>query len=192
MSSRDVILRAVCQNLPDTLPLPTVPEFERDGSELATAFAEAVARSGGEAVAAAPEEVANLIAARFPGTYAIASMATEVVEGTIELHAVRDPCDLADLGVLVVRGVLGVAENGAVWLPESRLGHRTAPFIAEHLAVVLDTADLVWNLHEAYARIDVAAEGYGVFIAGPSKTADIEQSLVVGAHGPRSLIVFML
>jgi L-lactate dehydrogenase complex protein LldG len=94
--------------------------------------------------------------------------------------------------VLVCEGKWGVAENGAIWLPESALGHRAAPFITQHLVVVLDVQQIVWNMHEAYSRVQVDAEGFGVFVAGPSKTADIEQALVIGAHGPRSLTVFLI
>lgn len=51
-------------------------------------------------------------------------------------------------------------------------------------------------MHAAYDRIAAleaaAAYGFSTFIAGPSKTADIEQSLVLGAHGPISLTVFLL
>ena len=87
---------------------------------------------------------------------------------------------------------LGVAENGAVWLAESQLVHRAAPFLTQHLAILLDRGQIVWNMHQAYTRLQVDAEAFGVFIAGPSKTADIEQALVIGAHGPRSLTVMLV
>ncbi len=47
-------------------------------------------------------------------------------------------------------------------------------------------------MHEAMLEIENFNEGYGVFISGPSKTADIEQSLVIGAQGPLSLTVFLI
>ena len=90
------------------------------------------------------------------------------------------------------KGELGVAENAAVWLSESQVVHRAAPFLAQHLALVLSRENIVWNMHQAYERIRIDSEGFGLFVAGPSKTADIEQSLVIGAHGPRSLTVFLL
>lgn len=200
MSSRDAILAAVRRNRPDALPLPPPVHFETADGDLAARFADAVAAVGGEVVRATPDEVADLFAARFPDAAVVASTAPDLVAGTMDLGRIEDPHDLADLDVLVCRGVLGVAESGAVWLPESRLGHRAAPFITQHLVLALDAADLVGNMHEAYARLDpgsspgqsVVAEGFGVFVAGPSKTADIEQSLVIGAHGARSLTVFLL
>lgn len=192
MSSRADILAAVRRNRPGVLPLPRLARFEVPDGDLAARFTEAVTGGGGAVVMAKPGEVAGLFAARFPAAAVVASTAPDLVVGTTDLHAVEAPHDLADLDVLVCRGALGVAEDGAVWLPESRMGHRAAPFLTQHLALALDASALVWNLHEAYARLDVAAEGFGVFIAGPSKTADIEQALVIGAHGPRSLTVFLL
>lgn len=102
------------------------------------------------------------------------------------------PHSLKDIDVLVVHGLLGVAENGAIWLTEKQLGQRIAPFIAEYVVVVLQEAALVATMHEAYQAIEKTEPyEFGVFIAGPSKTADIEQSLVIGAHGARGLHVLL-
>ena len=90
----------------------------------------------------------------------------------------------------ILPGQLGVAENGAVWVAEEGMGWRALPFLAEHLVLVLRTNDLVPHMHAAYARISPG--DYGVFIAGPSKTADIEQHLVLGAQGPLAHTVIIL
>jgi len=84
---------------------------------------------------------------------------------------------------VVFEGAFGVAENGAVWLEDKDLPHRIIPFITQHLILKLDAADFVPTMREAYSRIRLHETGFGVFISGPSKTADIEQSLVYGAHG---------
>ena len=89
-------------------------------------------------------------------------------------------------------GELGVAENGAVWIDASEYLHRSVLFLPEHLGLVLPAANLVDHLHDAYTRIGFDGSGFGCFLAGPSKTADIEQSLVIGAHGARSLTVFLV
>jgi L-lactate dehydrogenase complex protein LldG len=103
-----------------------------------------------------------------------------------------DPHALDTLELYVCAATLGVAENGAVWLSTADTMHRAALFLATRVVIVVDRATIVPTLHEAYARIDVRANPFGVFVAGPSKTADIEQSLVIGAHGPKELTVIMI
>jgi L-lactate dehydrogenase complex protein LldG len=109
--------------------------------------------------------------------------------------AAADVVDSADYGggtdAFTCEAVLGVAENGAVWLPASRLSSRSGFFLAEHVVVTLDRGSIVSDMHAAYERLDVAAEEFGCFVAGPSKTADIEQSLIVGAHGPKALTIVL-
>ena len=103
-----------------------------------------------------------------------------------------DLTELEKLDRVYIRGSLGVAENGAIWVDETSMDNRILPFIAQELVLVLREEELVPTMHDAYQRIRINQEGFGVFIAGPSKTADIEQSLVIGAHGPVALTVLIL
>lgn len=100
--------------------------------------------------------------------------------------------ELEKVDTVYIKGTIGVAENGAVWIYESQMGNRLLPFICQHLILIIDKKDIVPTMHHAYNKIDIASEGFGVFIAGPSKTADIEQSLVIGAHGARSTTVYII
>lgn len=98
-----------------------------------------------------------------------------------------DGLSLAGIEVLEIDGDFGVAENGAIWLSEEALPHRVAPFICQHL--VINVKKIVPHMHAAYEELGKVNSGFGLFLSGPSKTADIEQSLVIGAHGARSLTV---
>jgi L-lactate dehydrogenase complex protein LldG len=115
----------------------------------------------------------------------VPGIAANVVQEVIE-----DPHLLETVDLAIVRGAFGVAENAAIWVNDAGVRQRAIFVIAQHLVIVLPTPDIVHNMHEAYGRVDVAETSWGAFISGPSKTADIEQSLVIGAHGPRSLTVF--
>ena len=114
------------------------------------------------------------------------------VAGNCDLADVRDPHELESVDWAIMPGHFGVAENGAIWVTDEQVPHRAIYFIVQHLALVLPADQLVHNMHEAYDRLTVGTSSLGVFISGPSKTADIEQSLVIGAHGPRSLTVFCM
>jgi L-lactate dehydrogenase complex protein LldG len=103
-----------------------------------------------------------------------------------------EPHSLQNVDLAIFKAQFGVAENAALWLTDQDLGQRIAPFITQHLAIILQTDAIVPTMHQAYQLISEAEYGFGTFIAGPSKTADIEQSLVLGAHGARSLTVFLL
>jgi L-lactate dehydrogenase complex protein LldG len=114
------------------------------------------------------------------------------VPGNYDLAAVRDPHALEGLGLAVLPGAFAVAENGAVWVPGEGLRPRAVFVVAEHLALVVPAGEIVHDMHEAYRRISFPGAGFGTFIAGPSKTADIEQALVIGAHGARSCTLFLV
>jgi L-lactate dehydrogenase complex protein LldG len=101
------------------------------------------------------------------------------------------PHFLENIELAIVKAQFAVAENGAVWLTNDEMRIRALPFICEHLAVVVNKKDIVNNMKEAYGLIGNSPYDFGVFIAGPSKTADIEQSLVLGAHGPKTMTVFI-
>ena len=122
----------------------------------------------------------------------ITSLVPELVTGNVDEKACDDPHQLETLDFAVVRGEFGVAENGAIWLWDSAIRNRVLLFITQHLVLVIPANQIVSTMHHAYERLSFGEAKFGAFIAGPSKTADIEQSLVIGAHGPRSLTVYCI
>ena len=114
------------------------------------------------------------------------------VAGNVDLEATDDAHDLENLDFVVYPGEFAVAENGAVWLTDRNLKHRVIFFITQFLVLVVRRGDMVQTMHEAYVRAKPPQPGFGLFLSGPSKTADIEQSLVIGAHGCRELQVYIV
>ncbi len=191
MSSRSDILKAIRQNKPAPIALPEMPGFPPTTGDLVTLFKDILEEISAQVVEVDEvQAIASALATQYPDCEHVGS-ASAYVEDALSMEEVDDPHTLAMLDLFVCEGSLGVVENGAIWVCESQMVHRAAPFLTQHLALVLDKRTLVGTMHDAYERIQIDEEGFGVFIAGPSKTADIEQSLVIGAHGPRSLTVVL-
>jgi L-lactate dehydrogenase complex protein LldG len=102
------------------------------------------------------------------------------------------PQAFQNVDIAILRGEFAVAENGAIWITDQAMIDRALPFICGNLVLIVSKTSLVATMHDAYERIGTSRYGLGTFIAGPSKTADIEQSLVLGAHGAKTLTCFLL
>lgn len=190
--SRDGILARVRAHQGELAPLPAVPTAGSAGRDALVARFRAVLEQVGGVWAgrADGDDVATVIRSRYPEVEHIVSTVDEV-PSTLAVTADTAPADLVRVELVVARGRLGVAENGAVWIDDGQLPHRALPFVAEHCVLLLATDDVVPDLHAAYAALAGWGYGWGAFVSGPSKTADIEQSLVIGAQGPRTLLVVM-
>jgi L-lactate dehydrogenase complex protein LldG len=158
-------------------------------------FSETLAAVGGRCVFAATPAEADEDLRRLEA-YASASKTASLVPGvgrsTFDLPAVTDPHDLEDIDFAVLPGRIAVAENAAVWVTDDSVPHRVLYFLPQHVALVVPGSQLVHNMHEAAERVDLGARPFGCWVSGPSKTADIEQSLVIGAHGARSMTVYLI
>jgi len=195
MSSRDVILAALRRNAPPASPLPqAVTAITYADPE--TQFAEVFSSVGGKfaritSQAEIDAELGKIEAYR--NARKIASLVPGVGRTNVDLAALNDPHQLEGLDIAIIPGEFAVAENGAVWVPGNALGPQRAIFVvAQHLVLVVPASQIVHNMHQAYERIRFERPGFGVFISGPSKTADIEQALVIGAHGARSCTLFLV
>jgi L-lactate dehydrogenase complex protein LldG len=191
MSARDEILAAVKANLPPLdQPLPKVPRFdEAPPPSLLEAFKRSLAEMGGDFLEPGPEsDPFAPLRDRLAATAVVCSAAPEI-PGNRPLADVKHPRDLADVGIGVVRAAFAVAETGSVCLTEATLGVNALGYLPQHLIVLLDPADIVPNLHHAYARPELRDGAYAVFHSGPSATADIEGVLIHGAQGVRSLTI---
>jgi L-lactate dehydrogenase complex protein LldG len=191
VSARDEILGALRAAKPTAVPLPDLAAFGGlRYPDLRDRFAKAVVEVGGRCLLVS-ETVADALM-RIP-EYASARRVASLVPGigNVDLTAVADPHQLHDVDFCVIPAELGVAENGACWITDHGRANRAVCFLAQHIAIVVSAATLVHNLHEAYARLELPRRGFAMWLAGPSKTADIEQALVIGAHGPRSCTVLV-
>ena len=193
MDSRANILQAIARNQPTSTPLPDIADIavvDYDSVEKFTATLEGI---GGQVIEIeSVQEITSYVQTYFLEGQRIISPLPELssVAETNWLH--DDPHSLENVELCILEAQFGVAENAALWLTEAQMGQRVAPFITQNLAVVVRKSDLVPTMHHAYDRIAQAEYPFGLFLAGPSKTADIEQSLVLGAHGSRSMTVFLL
>ncbi len=195
MAAREDILAALRRNAPRETPLPDVSRLGVRFADPAQQYADSLKAVGGTCLVAPDREAARRAVAELPVLRAakrIASLVPWAAGGHVDLAAVADPHELEGVDLAVLPGELAVAENGAVWVDGASLPHRALFVIAEHLLLVVEASAVVNDMHEAYARLAGREVGYGLFLSGPSKTADIEQALVIGAHGARSCTVVLV
>ncbi|MBR9726717.1 lactate utilization protein C [Shewanella intestini] len=188
MTSKDAILSALQNSaakvkaMPEiNIPVinePLIPRFEQS---LATVTATLIKEDGLNAL---NQHVAELLAQKNQVMSFV-----DGVQGNRENPEL--PHQMQDIDYSVLPGKLGVAENGAIWV-ELPQAHRVTAFICENLIITLSREKIVANMHQAMKQLDFSQTQFGTFISGPSKTADIEQALVVGAHGACSLRVYLI
>ena len=153
-------------------------------------FVEVSKSVGGNAVVLREGEDINvLIRSLYPDAGKSASNVPGI-DAVINPDDVRTSQELNGISLGIVQGVFGVAENGCVWVVQN-VKERSLYFISEYLVLLIDKDQLVDNMHEAYKKVQFNDYGFGCFISGPSKTADIEQALVVGAHGAKGVTVIL-
>ncbi len=191
--SREKILNKIVKNKPAGIfNLPDM-EFEIPEQNLTQAFFDVLPKISVKSEKVSDySEISLLIKKYFNGDIRIVNTLNEIAVEGIDPGRLDSIKELHLLDLAIVKGDLAVAENGAIWVSDKNLPHRIIPFICENLILVIDQKNIVNNMHEAYRLIGGLDYNYGVFIAGPSKTADIEQSLVVGAQGPRNLMVVVV
>jgi L-lactate dehydrogenase complex protein LldG len=194
MSSRDDILASVRANLPRVnRPLPEVPLFDNDPrASLLEAFKKSLHQMGG--IFLDPPASGDTLAPvreKIAGAKIVCSVVPEIA-GNRDIVGVGVPQHLADVDFAIVRASFGVTETGSVLLSEADLHANAVAYLAQHLIVLLDPADIVVNLHHAYRRPEFRDRHYASFHTGPSATADIEGVLIHGAQGVRSLSVLPL
>jgi L-lactate dehydrogenase complex protein LldG len=214
MSSRETILQSLRRNRPAPAELLVLDCAWTTYADPKAKFIEVLESVGGKAIVAHNVAELNDHLKTLPQLLAaqkVASLVPGVGSPNVDAAAIDSPHALADIDVAILHGEFAVAENAAVWVTDHNMSQRVLYFLCQHLILVVPAGAIVDHMHAAYAQIAASPAGgtkqdplgsrhllafaepvFGAFIAGPSKTADIEQSLVIGAHGPRSITVCLL
>ncbi len=197
MTTREKILADVRKNQPPLVAAPGIAVLENrvqaDGSTILETFKAVAGNVGGRVVLVDSIEGVKAHLNIIPGTRVLTTVPElfDVADDAASF-ANATPHELENVELAILEAEFGVAENSALWVTEKQMGTRVLPFICQHLAFVVNASDIVADMHAAYLRTEGSDHCFASFIAGPSKTADIEQSLVLGAHGPRSLVIFII
>jgi L-lactate dehydrogenase complex protein LldG len=193
MNTREKILQAVLNNQPPATVLPDISRFKGDEQDLVQKYMNVFKAIGGTAILADDiGAVGTLVKTNYDTAKRIVTTIPELSDRFEKINESVDPHSYADVELAIIKAHFGVAENGAVWVTDDLMGQRIIPYICQHLAIVISAGSLVPTLHEAYEITGSGDYGFGGFIGGPSKTADIEQALVLGAHGPLTMTVYLL
>jgi L-lactate utilization protein LutC len=198
VSARDEVLARVRAAVGHRAVAPAPFEPARRRADFAS-FAAQLSAAGGSALGPlsardAAARVTELCQRWAPGGRVLASDAALLALGSGPWRPVpsdAQPHALADVAVAILCGALAVAENGAVGLDGREARPRALAVLCERLVLLVDVRRVVPDLHAAFAALPegALAHHHFTFVAGPSKTADIEAELVLGAHGARELVV---
>lgn len=190
---REAILKSVKENKPELLPLPEIDTsaFQED-IDLVKTFKNNLVLVGGQIFEISTDGIDSKIMEHYPDKSSIVSTTTKSNLGNVIINKDTNPHTLEHIDLAIIEGKLGVSENGAIWITASNSLVRALPFITNDLVIILEKRNICLHMLEAYDSISKRDRDFGVFISGPSKTADIEQCLVVGAHGAMSLTVILL
>ena len=195
MSNKEDILKRYRANVREKYDMPDLSDIKAiTYPEPLVQFVKMSEMVGGQVIEVdSGRDVNVLIRELFPEAKEIASNLPEITIATRNPDTVGRARDLNGTDVGIIRGTFGVAENACIWIPQT-MKEKAVMFISEHLVILLPKSQIVNNMHEAYRRIrfDEEYDGYGVFISGPSKTADIAQVLVMGAQAARSATILLM
>ena len=193
MTSKEKILKNIKDNnIVKNVALPSYENFGIKFENKFETFSTMLESVGGKALLIEKDKLDETIKALYPDERQIASDVDFCSVGNFDANDFDDAHDLKNIDLAVVKGNFAVAENGAIWMKNENNRHRALYFIAQNIVIVINEDEIVNNMHEAYEKLSFEKAGFGVFISGPSKTADIEQSLVIGAHGPKSGYVIFI
>lgn len=193
MTSKEKILNSIRENnIVKDVKLPSYENFGIKFDNKFETFSTMLESVGGKALVIEKEGLDKTIKELYPDEKVIASNVDFCSLGNFDSNSQDDAHNLKDIDLAIVKGNFAVAENGAIWMKDESNRHRSLYFIAQNIVIVINENEIVNNMHEAYEKLSFEKAGFGVFISGPSKTADIEQSLVIGAHGPKSGYVIFI
>lgn len=192
--SRESILNAIKKHKPELVTLPEIDlEFFNEDINVVETFITNLQLVGGRIV-----QLTNLgdldkeIKKQYPNAKQIVSCSEASQLATLSISKDTLPHSLETIDLAIINAQFGVAENGAVWISENDFIIRALPFIAKELVLILPKINMYAHMHEAYNSLGKRERTFGLFLSGPSKTADIEQSLVIGAQGAVSVTVFLI
>ena len=195
MSNKEDILKRYRANVREKFDMPDLSDIKAiTYPEPLVQFVKMSEMVGGQVIEVDPGRDVNvLIRELFPDAKEIASNLQEITIATRNPDDVGRARDLNGTDVGIIRGEFGVAENACIWIPQT-MKEKAVMFISENLVILLPKSQIVNNMHEAYKSIqfDKTYDGYGTFISGPSKTADIAQVLVMGAQAARSATILLM
>lgn len=185
---KEAIIAQIRKNKPGAIHLPRIQkDSTKLPSDLYEGFKESLKKVGANVIEIKDkQELEQYVNAHSPNTIDFTKPDSWK---TYPENCAKEKLETIETAIL--KGQFGVAENGAIWLDESNFPNRLIPFITKRLIICLESKQIVDNMHQAYLRLEKNKTGFGVFISGPSKTADIEQTLVYGAHGAISLTVLL-
>ena len=195
MSNKEDILKKYRSNIHERFEMPDLSDITpMTYKEPLSQFIEMSKNVGGNIIEVKENQDINaLVKELYPDAKEIASNLSEITIATRNPDTIENAQALNGTDVGIIRGMFGVAENGCIWIPQ-QMKEKAVCFISENIVILLRKSQIVNNMHEAYKQIafDSKYDGYGTFISGPSKTADIAQVLVMGAQAARSVTILLM